>query len=59
MKDCIVEDYKEYKTLKGKDKYFDFVDEEEFVAANGSKFYIPYSVTNKNFVMQLLDLKIH
>ena len=47
MKDCIVEDYKEYKTLKGKDKYFDFVDEEEFVAANGSKIYIRYSVTNK------------
>jgi hypothetical protein len=49
MKDCIVEDLKEYKTLKGKDKYFDFFDEEEFIAANGSKIHIKYSVTNKKF----------
>ena len=49
MKDCIVEDLKEHKTLKGKDKNFDFVEDEEFIAANGSKITIRYTVTNSKF----------
>ena len=49
MKDCIVEDLKEHKTLKGKDKNFDFVEDEEFIAANGSKIIVRYTVTNSKF----------
>jgi len=49
MKDCVVEDFKEHKELSKKDKYFDWKDTEEFVAPNGSKIYVKYSVTNKNF----------
>ena len=49
MKDCIVEDVKEYKNLNKSDKYFDFVEEEQFIAPNKSKIIIKYSVTNKKF----------
>jgi len=49
MKDCIVEDFKEHKDLNKSDKYFDFVEEEEFIAPNKSKIIIKYSVTNKKF----------
>lgn len=49
MKNCVVEDFKEHKELSKKDKYFDWKDTEEFVAPNGSKIYVKYSVTNKNF----------
>ena len=49
MKDCVVEDFKEHKELNKNDKFFDWKDTEEFVAPNGSKIYVKYSVTNKNF----------
>ena len=49
MKNCIVEDFKEHQGLNKKDKFFDYKETEEFVAPNGSKIYVKYSVTNKNF----------
>lgn len=49
MKDCVVEDFNEHKELNKNDKFFDWKDTEEFVAPNGSKIYVKYSVTNKNF----------
>ena len=32
-----------------KDKYFDYLDTEEFIAENGSKILVKYSVSNKKF----------
>ena len=49
MKNCVVEDFKEHQGLNKKDKFFDYKETEEFVAPNGSKIYVKYSVTNKNF----------
>ena len=49
MKNCIVEDLEDHKSLSTKDKNFDWVETEEFVAENGSKIFVKYSVTNKKF----------
>ena len=49
MKDCIVEDFKDHKELSKKDKFFDYVETEEYNAPNGSKVFVKYSVTNTNF----------
>jgi len=49
MKNCIVEDLEDHKSLSTKDQKFDWVETEEFVAENGSKIFVKYSVTNKKF----------
>jgi len=49
MTDCIVGDIDLHQALPEKSKYFDFVDTEEFIAENGSKILVKYSVSNKKF----------
>ncbi len=49
MKNCVVEDIDLHQALSEKDKYFDYLDTEEFIAENGSKILVKYSVSNKKF----------